>query len=69
MNVRPFRFAVNVRSAGSWFEWAERARRLEALGYDILNVPDHLVDLPAPFPALVATAAATTRSAVFALLG
>lgn len=61
MNVRPFRFAVNVRSAGSWSEWAEKARRLEALGFDILNVPDHLADMPAPFPALTAAAAATTR--------
>jgi probable F420-dependent oxidoreductase len=61
MTVKPFRFAVNVRSAGSWSEWAEKARRLEAIGYDLLNVPDHLADLPAPFPALVAAAAATTR--------
>lgn len=61
MNAKPFRFAVNVRSAGSSSEWAEKARRLETIGYGTLNVPDHLVDLPAPFPALVAAAAATIR--------
>jgi probable F420-dependent oxidoreductase len=61
MNGKAFRFGVNVRTGRSWSEWAEKARRIEALGYDILNVPDHLADMPAPFPALAAAAAATTR--------
>lgn len=61
MSVNPFRFGVNARGAQSRQEWVEKARRIEALGYDILNVPDHLADLPAPFPALVAAAEATTR--------
>jgi probable F420-dependent oxidoreductase len=59
--VRPFRFGVNVRSAGSAAEWAEKARKVEALGYSVLLVPDHLAELLAPFPALTAAAAATRR--------
>ena len=37
------------------------AQRAEALGYDILTMPDHLTDQLAPVPALAAAAAATTR--------
>jgi probable F420-dependent oxidoreductase len=59
--MRPFRFGVNVRTAGSAAEWAEKAQKVEALGYSVLLVPDHLADLLAPFPALAAAAAATTR--------
>jgi probable F420-dependent oxidoreductase len=61
MNIGPFRFGVNLRGAPSRAAWVEKACKVEALGYDILNVPDHLADLPAPFPALVAAAEATTR--------
>jgi len=59
--VRPFRFGVNVRTAASAEEWAGKARQVERLGYSVLLVPDHLAELLAPFPALVAAAAATTR--------
>src|SRR5262249_45942917 len=59
--TRLFRFGVNVRTAGSAAEWAEKARKVERLGYAVLLVPDHLTDLLAPFPALAAAAAATTR--------
>lgn len=59
--MRPFRFGVNVRTARSAAEWAEKARKVDALGYSVLLVPDHLADLLAPFPALAAAAAATTR--------
>ena len=59
--VRPFRFGINVRTAGSAAEWADKARKVERLGYSVLLVPDHLAELLAPFPALVAAAAATTR--------
>ena len=59
--VKPFRFGVNVRTAGSHAEWADKARKVEALGYAVLLVPDHLAELLAPFPALAAAAAATTR--------
>jgi probable F420-dependent oxidoreductase len=59
--VRPFRFGVNVRTAGSAAEWSDKARTAERLGYSVVVVPDHLAELLAPFPALAAAAAATTR--------
>jgi probable F420-dependent oxidoreductase len=59
--MRPFRFGVNVRTAASQAEWANKARKVEALGYAVLLVPDHLAELLAPLPALAAAAAATTR--------
>lgn len=37
------------------------ARKVEALGYDTLTVPDHLTDLFSPMPALVSAAEATQR--------
>lgn len=40
--------------------WRARCVRAEALGYDVILVPDHL-GMVAPFPALVAAAAATER--------
>jgi probable F420-dependent oxidoreductase len=59
--MKPFRFGVNVGRAESRAEWAEKARKLEDLGYSALTVPDHLADLLAPMPALVSAAAATQR--------
>src|SRR5215813_4764938 len=59
--MRPFRFGVNVRTAGSAADWADKARTVERLGYSVLLLPDHLADLLAPFPAPAAAAAATTR--------
>jgi probable F420-dependent oxidoreductase len=59
INVKPFRFGVNVGHAHSRTEWAEKARKVEGLGYDILTVPDHLTDLVAPIPALISAADAT----------
>ncbi|MFF9199418.1 TIGR03621 family F420-dependent LLM class oxidoreductase [Streptomyces sp. NPDC014779] len=58
--VLPFRFAVNMLAPGSAEEWRTRCRRAEELGYDLILVADHL-GMPAPFPSLVAAAAATTR--------
>ncbi|MFF5973012.1 TIGR03621 family F420-dependent LLM class oxidoreductase [Streptomyces sp. NPDC012769] len=59
--VSPFRFAVNMlRPPVTADEWRARCRRAEELGYDLVLVPDHL-GMPAPFPALVAAAEATTR--------
>src|SRR6267378_3273077 len=57
--MTPFRFGVNVRTAASWAEWADKARKVEALGYAVLLVPDHLAELLAPLPALLAREAAT----------
>src|SRR5499427_8907069 len=61
MKKKPFRFGVNVRNVSSLSECMDKARRVEAIGYDILSVPDHLTDFPTPFPVLVAAAGATTR--------
>lgn len=54
--MRPFRFGVNLLDLPSAAGWASTCRRAEQLGYDVLQVPDHL-GWPAPFPALVAAAA------------
>ena len=56
--MRPFRFGVNLTDPD--VDWTSTCRRVEDLGYDVLLVPDHL-GFPAPFPALVAAAAATER--------
>ena len=39
--MNPFRFGVNVGRAGSRAAWADKARKLEELGYATLTVPDH----------------------------
>lgn len=56
-----FRFGVQMAVAGSGTAWAEQARRAEALGYDILVMPDHIGIQLAYAPALAAAACATTR--------
>ncbi len=58
-----FRFGINFLEAASGQEWADKCRRAESLGYDVLLVPDHL-NWPAPFPSLVAAAQVTTRPRV-----
>jgi probable F420-dependent oxidoreductase len=59
--MKPFRFGINSRDAGSRAEWVDKARKAEDLGYSALNVPDHLAAMLAPIPAVVSAAAATTR--------
>src|SRR5436189_5292357 len=59
--MKPFRFGVSVWHVASRAELAEKARKIEALGYDTLSFPDHLTDRIAPLPALVTAANATTR--------
>ncbi len=58
--MRPFRFGVTATRADSATEWCAKARRAEALGYDVLLVTDHLSRQLAPVPALMAAADATT---------
>lgn len=58
--VRPFRFSVNMFDVDNPKAWQEKSRRAEELGYDVLQIPDHL-GRPAPFAALAAAAAATER--------
>jgi probable F420-dependent oxidoreductase len=57
--MKPFRFGINARDAGSRAEWQDKARRVEALSYSVLLVPDHLATMLAPIPAAVSAAAAT----------
>ncbi|MGW2784094.1 LLM class F420-dependent oxidoreductase [Streptomyces populi] len=57
---RPFRFGVSLIVPATAAEWTARCRRAEELGYDVITVADHL-GMPAPFPSLVAAAAATER--------
>ncbi|MCF6473836.1 TIGR03621 family F420-dependent LLM class oxidoreductase [Nonomuraea sp. MG754425] len=67
--MRRFRFGAVVREAGSGREWAEKARRLEGAGFDVLLTPDHLVGPRfAPIAALTAAACATTRLRVGTLV-
>jgi probable F420-dependent oxidoreductase len=65
----PFRFGVNIWAASSSREWIEKARRIEALGYTTLFMPDHLADTLSPFSALAvaARAAPTLRVGPFVL--
>lgn len=56
---RPFRFGVVAAQARTGEEWAEKARRVEALGYATLVMPDNVEHSLAPIPALAAAAAAT----------
>lgn len=58
--TRPFRFGVSVSDAPDRRAWQEQARVAEALGYDVLLIADHLTDMLAPLPALVAAADATS---------
>ena len=68
MAARPFRFGVTAPSPEPGTDWAERARRVEQLGYATLVVPDHFRDHLAPVPALIAAALATTRLRVGSLV-
>jgi probable F420-dependent oxidoreductase len=61
MTVHPFRFGVVAATARSGEEWANKARRIEELGYETLVVPDGLRYTLAPLPAL-SVAAAVTRA-------
>lgn len=65
---RPFRFGVQVASAPDGAAWAELGRRVEALGYSTITMPDHFGDQLAPVPALTALAAATTTLRLGALV-
>ncbi|HEV7662167.1 MAG TPA: TIGR03621 family F420-dependent LLM class oxidoreductase [Chloroflexota bacterium] len=57
--TRPFRFGVVAAQARSGDDWQAKARRVEALGYATLVVPDGLRYILAPLPALAVAAAAT----------
>jgi probable F420-dependent oxidoreductase len=59
MTTDPFRFGASLLSVGTRSAWLARARQVEDLGYDVLQVADHL-GLNTPFPALVAAADVTS---------
>ncbi|MFG2313282.1 TIGR03621 family F420-dependent LLM class oxidoreductase [Streptomyces sp. NPDC048566] len=61
--TRPFRFGVNMMKPAGAAGWRDKCRRAEALGYDVILVPDHL-GMVSPFPALTAAAEATERPRV-----
>lgn len=65
---RRFRFGAQMSFAATRDEWVAKARRVEELGYSTLSVPDHFDDQLAPFPALMAAAAATTTLRVGTLV-
>ncbi|MER7842438.1 TIGR03621 family F420-dependent LLM class oxidoreductase [Kitasatospora sp. NPDC096077] len=57
--TRPFRFGLGKLAVPDDAEqWQSLSKEVESQGYDVLLVPDHL-GRTAPFPPLVATAAAT----------
>ena len=58
---RPFRFGVQGRGTPSGEEWAASARRAEALGFDVLLLPDHFPGGHSVMPALAAAGAVTER--------
>ena len=61
VNSRPFRFGISVDQMASRAQWADKARRVEALGFSTLLLHDHPVGEGfAPFPALVAAGEVTT---------
>jgi probable F420-dependent oxidoreductase len=59
MSVRPFRFGAGFLSVPSRSGWQAQAREIEDLGYDILQVPDHL-GMVSPFLGLLAAAEVTS---------
>src|SRR5438045_3557762 len=60
--TKPIRFATQSGGAPSAEEWLDRAKRLEAMGYDTLAMPDHMIGGAwAAMPALAALAPITTK--------
>jgi probable F420-dependent oxidoreductase len=55
VSFHPFRFGVSLFSGGTLAAWQAKVRQAADLGYDVVQVPDHL-GMSAPFPALVAAA-------------
>jgi probable F420-dependent oxidoreductase len=68
MAQHKFRFAVQTSSGRAREEWAEKARKVESLGYSTLLIPDHFNDQLAPMPAMMAAADATTTLRVGSLV-
>ena len=66
---RKFRFGVQTGGATSAREWAEKARKIEDLGYSTLYMPDHFIDTPfAPMVGIAMAAEATDKLRVGTLV-
>jgi probable F420-dependent oxidoreductase len=59
--MRPFRFLAEAVEVVDGRALAEKARRAESMGYDVLVFSDHLINQLAPVPAMATIAAATDR--------
>jgi len=59
--TKPFRFLAAAGEVSAGNALAEKGRRAEALGYDVLVFSDHLINQMAPIPAMAVIAAATER--------
>jgi len=66
--VHPFRFAIQLEGAASGPAWRALVRKVEALGYAAVYVPDHLGDQWAPTVALTVAAEATSTLKVGSLV-
>lgn len=58
---RPFRFLADAVEAVDGQALAATARRAEAMGIDVLVIPDHLIGQLAPVPFMATVAAVTER--------
>lgn len=68
MAAKKFRFGIQTSRAESRDAWADRARRIEELGFSSLFIPDHFHDQLAPIAALQAAADATTTLRIGSLV-
>ena len=69
MSTRPMRFATQSGSAPNGQEWIDRAKRLEALGYDTIAMPDHMIGGAwAAMPTLAVAATVTQKLRVGTLV-
>lgn len=59
--MRPFRFLAEAGGIADGKALAANARRAEAMGIDVLVIPDHLIQQLAPVPFMATVAAATER--------
>jgi probable F420-dependent oxidoreductase len=59
--ARPFRFLAEAAGIADGKALAADARRAEAMGIDVLVIPDHLIEQLAPVPFMATVAAATER--------
>jgi probable F420-dependent oxidoreductase len=65
---RRLRFAVEMKGPFEGMTWADSARRVEALGFSTLVVPDHVDEGLGPVAAMATAAAATTTLRVGAMV-